>query len=142
MKILFTLLILITLSFTGRAQNTYPVQIEKGSSKTIGDMQHNLWVITETQMDSAITTALRANVSDSLLLLLQKKIKKLKSKDLERIAINDTLRNGYLHYKDKWLVSDKKLEKTEKKLIKQKRLKYIFGSAGIVVGFCLIFLFH
>ncbi len=139
MKTQTTLLILwmILVASSAFGQNNYPKIIKANSTQTIHAIQHDLWIITDSQMDSAISTGLTLRICDSLNVLYQTKIDKLKSKSIELKAINNTLQKGYNHYVEKWTVCNQNMESTQKKLVKQKRLKYIFGGTGLGIGIIL-----
>ncbi len=131
---------MILLASTLFGQNNYPKKIPANSIQTIHAIQHDLWIITDSQMDSAISTGLALRVCDSLNVLYQAKISKLKNKSIELQLINDTLQKGYKHYVKKWTVCNQNMESTQKKWVKQKRLKYIFGGTGLGIGIILALL--
>ncbi len=122
------------------AQNSYPEKIDAGTSKTVTANSTDLWIITESQMDSAIATGMRYKICDSLNGNYKTKIDKLEAITLNLNAVNDTLEKAYIHYSEKWTTCDNNLEKTEKKLLRQKRLKYIFGGTGFAAGLILAIL--
>ena len=122
------------------AQNGYPIRIEPNTSKQITAGENPLWIITGTQMDSAVATGMAYKICDSTNTLLKLKINKMEQITIQLKAINDTLNKGYEHYVSMWKSCDTNLEKTEKNLVRQKRLKYIFGGSGLVAGLVLALL--
>ncbi len=139
-KIHYIISFLLLITSIGYGQNNYPEIIRANTTKTVIAGQTDLWIITSTQMDSVIATGMAAKKCDSLNFLFKSKIEKLKSKNIELQAINDTLKQGYSHYIKKWNDCDKKLEINETKLVRQKQIKFIFGGSGLIVGFVLALL--
>ncbi len=127
-----TLFLLFAVNIT--AQTDYPQKIEAGTSKSVTARQYDLWIITANQMDSAIATGLRYRVCDSIYRSQILKIEKLEKINMNLSAVNDTLEKAYIRYSGKWKTCDINLEKAEKNLVKQKRLKYLFGGGGFAAG--------
>ena len=140
MKTVTALLILFFLSNYIAAQNEYPLQIPANTSQTITAGEKDLWVISDNQFDSCSAKALKLMICDSINILMKQKTEKLQKINSNLSIINDTLQKAYMHYTDKWKSCDVNLEKTEKKLAKQKRLKYIFGGSGFAAGVILALL--
>ncbi len=141
MKKQITIFIFWALSLSGlMAQNDYPIRIDPNTTKQVTAGENPLWIITGTQMDSAVATGMAYRICDSTNTLLKLKISKLEQKTIHLNAINDTLNKGYEHYVSMWKTCDADLEKTEKNLVRQKRLKYIFGGSGFVAGLVLALL--
>ena len=139
MKTTLLLLILI-FAMNIEAQNKYPEIINAGTSKTVTANRSELWIITGSQMDSVLATGMKYKICDSLNRNYKLKIDKLKAINTNLTSINDTLEKAYIRYSDKWKTCDVNLEKTEKKLLRQKRLKYIFGGSGFAAGLILALL--
>ncbi len=140
MKKLPFILLFIAFAAGLRAQTGYPERIDANTSREIRAGEQPLWIITQSQMDSAVATGLAYGICDSTNALLKIKIDKLEQKSILLNEINDTLKKGYDHYVSVWKTCDANLEKTEKKLTVQRKLKYIFGGTGLAAGFLLALL--
>ena len=138
MKALFVFLFLISIVIAN-AQD-YPLEIKNGETLTVTAEDQSLWIITSSQMDSVIVTGEHLKICNEQNSLNLGKITKLEAIRAEQVAIIDTLKQGYEHYNGLWAECDRKLEKTEKEVVKQKRMHKWFATGGLAAGIAVMLL--
>jgi hypothetical protein len=112
----------------------YPIPIVPGQSQQVGSPGDTLWVLSNSQFDRALICKSELSICDSIGRLQKDKTLSLTKKIAEQDSIIAVLEEGYERYTNKWETCDKALEQEKISVVKQKKLKWIFGGIGLAVG--------
>lgn len=137
------LLFLILISTLVTGQNN-PRYIKPGEVREVKAVNDTLWILTDTQVDSAIVKAERLKICSEILKLERKKISIKDSIIVEKDSIINICKSGSEHWHGKWLETDKALEQKEIAFEKQKnrtkKTGIISGGLGFVLGIVICIL--
>ncbi|MFQ5652145.1 MAG: hypothetical protein ACE5IY_19625 [bacterium] len=128
------MIVLMLLAAPALAQNSgkvdYPFYLLPGEQLQAPRNADTLWIFDQTTYKNAIKKALKLELSDSLVVLLEVKSGKLDEVIKEKDSIIALSHKGYIHYRDLWQKTDQELEQAEIKAAQRWR----FAFWGFVVG--------
>lgn len=120
------------------AGQNYPVKIPEGSAREIRASEQDMWVLKESQFDSALAHSKRMKILEEQVQAMRVQIDSMKAKELEMTSLVDTLKHDRNFYKEKWKICEKDLQSMANKRSHESRIKKIFKIttfAGIPLAF-------
>jgi len=137
LKQLFFVLFIVFGSLAVQAQQ-YPIYVLPGQSTLVEPKADTLWVLTDGQLKKAILAKKMQSILNEQITEYKKQNELYKLKCKEQKELVDTLEVDRNFYMQKWEESEQAVEKTAKKLKRQKlytRLSLIGMAVTFVIGF-------
>lgn len=117
----------------------FPFYLLPGESLRVPAEFDTLWIFNQETYKNAVKKALQLEVADSLAKQFELKSAALEAVIVEKDTIISMSREGYIHYRDLWEATDRKLEEAEVK--NAKRWQVVFWgfvtgavTSGLLVG--------
>jgi len=130
--VIFMLIIFVSNSIFAQEQEKkfpYPLLPDQDSI-TLPAFSDTVWILTKIQFDNFIKLALRHEIDSSLAFLQNQKVNLISRMCIEKDSLVTLNRKGYIHYRDLWTETDRKLERAEI----ENANKWKLGLYGFCVG--------
>lgn len=121
----------------------FPIDLVPGDTFQVQAQYDNLeverlWLLTDRQYKTALKKVLKYNINLEIEETLNKKIEILDQIIVEKDSIIALNRRGYIHYRDLWEETDRKLEEEEIRSSKNLRKGFYIGTAVTAITFSLL----
>ncbi len=141
MKYLFWLGLLCVLTPARAQEISFPVPLLPGDSFTVqsqynGQAVDTLWLLNKHQLRNFIVRAMKQEIDSARASLLRRQVDLYRQKTEQMSQIIALRKEGYLHYRDLWLKTDKELEQAEIRAQRNLRIGFFSGvllSAALVI---------
>lgn len=136
MNKLFLIVFVVLLPSLVLGQKKYPQEILPGQQKLVTAAQDTLWVLKHSQLQRALIFAKENKLLKEEILVLKQKVGTKSNLNSECDSLVSLHQKDAIFYKEKWLESDKDMDKVVRKYKQQKLMKNIF-LGGMFASFVL-----
>ena len=116
--------------FCQEKSTNYPIEVPGGSTIKLPDTQNTFWIMKNSQYIRSLKIAGRQEIDSIEISLLIKKLELYDLLKAEKDTIVNFFKDGYVHYRDLWEDTSKKLEDAEIRASK----RWLFFESGLILG--------